>query len=153
MNCRRIFFIGAMFLLFIFQGSALAEMVSVKSDDINMRSGPGTNYSVKYTLGSGMPLEVISHSGDWLNIRDFEGDTGWVYKSTVNSTPHVVIKASKNSDTNVNIRSGPGTDNAIVATASSGVVFKKISEKDQWVQVEHEEGIKGWIYSNLLWGF
>jgi SH3-like domain-containing protein len=153
MNWKRFIFIGMLCPFFIFHSNAAAEMVSVKGEDINMRSGPGTAFSVQYTLGSGMPLDVIKRSRDWLNVRDFEGDTGWVHKKTIGSTPHVVVKGNRNSDVKINIRSGPGIENEIVATAAYGVVFRKLGEKDEWVHVEHAKGVEGWVYCNLLWGF
>lgn len=133
--------------------SVFAEMVSIKGDDINMRSGPGTNYSVLYKLGSGMPLEVIKRSDDWLQIKDFENETGWVHQTTVDQVPWVIVKANKNSTEQINIRSGPGLENKIVGKAFYGVVFKKLNEKKQWVEVEHDQGMKGWVDRKLLWGF
>lgn len=153
MNCRSFILSGTLSLFSIFQGNALAEMVSVKGEDINMRSGPGTYYNVLYKLGSGMPLDVIKRSGDWLNIRDFEGDTGWVHQNTVSSAPQVIVKANKNMQSQINIRSGPGIDHEIIAKAHYGVVFKKLGEEGQWVQVEHGPEVKGWIDRKLLWGF
>jgi SH3-like domain-containing protein len=128
-------------------------MVSIKGEEINMRSGPGTNYSVLYKLGSGMPLEVIKRSDDWIQIVDFENETGWVHQTTVDQTPWVIVKANKNSTAQINIRSGPGIENKIVGKAFYGVVFKKLNEKNQWVEVEHDKGVKGWIDRKLLWGY
>ncbi len=153
MNCKKIVLLGTLCLSYICQGNALAEMVSVKGEDVNMRSGPGTTYSVLYKLGTGMPLDVIKRSGDWLNIKDFEGETGWVHQVTVNSTPRVIVKVNKDSKAQINVRSGPGIENKIVAKAYYGVVFKKIGENGDWVQVEHDQGVKGWVARRLLWGF
>lgn len=153
MNRKKLLFFGTLCLSVLCHGNAPAEMVSVKGEDINMRSGPGTNYAVLYKLGSGMPLDVIKRSDDWLRVRDFEGETGWVHQVTVGSTPQVIVKANKGSGSQVNVRSGPGLDNKIVATAFYGVVFKKVGERDQWVEVEHDQGVKGWISRDLLWGF
>ena len=40
-----------------------------------------------------MPLDVINRSEDWLQIKDFEGDTGWVHQSMVMSDNPTVIAA------------------------------------------------------------
>ena len=153
MNCRNCFLIGSLFVQLTCHGIASAEMVSIKGDDINMRSGPGTNHPVLYTLGSGMPLDVINRSEDWLQIKDFEGDTGWVHQSMVMSdNPTVIVKANKDSTAQINVRSGPGTKNKIVGKAFYGVVFRKLGEKKQWVEGEDDGGVKGWIDRSLLWG-
>ncbi len=153
MNCKSFIFWGTLCLFSICQKNGFAEMVSIKGEDINMRSGPGTHYAVLYKLGSGLPLDVIERSGDWLKIRDFEGDAGWVHESTVCSKPYVIVMANKNSKSQINVRSGPGISNRIVAMAYYGVVFKKLGQEGQWVQVEHGPEVKGWIDSKLLWGF
>lgn len=144
--------IGTLLIQSIYSGICSAEMVSIKGEDINLRSGPGLNYPVVFLLGPGMPLDVIKRSGDWLQVRDYENDIGWVHKSTVNNTPTVIVKANKNSNGQVNIRSGPGIKNKIVGQASYGTVFRKGKEREQWVEVEHDQGLKGWIDRNLLWG-
>ena len=84
---------------------------------------------------------------------DFEGSTGWVQKNTINTTQHVVVRANKGTDNTINVRSEPSRKAGVVAQAKYGVVFKKLAKKGDWVQVEHGEGVTGWIESSLLWGF
>jgi len=152
MKCRNCLLIGSLFMQLTFHGVVSAEMVSIKGDDINMRSGPGTNQPVLYTLGSGMPLDVIGRSNDWLQVNDFEGDTGWVHQSVVSDNPTVIVKANKNSTSQINVRSGPSTKNKIVGKAFYGVVFRKLGVKNQWVEVEHDGGMRGWVDRRFLWG-
>lgn len=130
-----------------------AEMLSIAGDDVNMRSGPGTNYRIMWELGKGFPLQVLKRSGNWYRVRDFEGTIGWVHRSVVEKTPHMVVKVHKNSKTRINVRSGPGTKYRIVAKAYYGVVFKTLQQKNGWVHVQHEKGVKGWIKRSLLWGW
>lgn len=40
--------------------SALGQMGSIKGNKVQLRSGPGTNYSVKWEYGNGFPLKVLS---------------------------------------------------------------------------------------------
>lgn len=141
------------FILFIaFPTSILAEILSVKGDGINLRSGPSTAYSVKWEYGNGFPVEVIDEKGDWVKVKDFEEDTGWIHKKLLSQTSYVIVKANRNTDQKVNIRIAPGSDNEIIAKAFYGVVFKKLQYKSGWVKVRHESGVTGWISSNLLWG-
>ena len=153
MYFKRLLLLGILCLSLTCHDNALAEMVSIKGENINMRSGPGTNFEVLYKFGSGMPLDVVKCSGEWLNVKDFEGDVGWVHKSTVSTTPYMVVKANRNSRKNINIRSGPGTNNTIIGTAFYGVLFKTLEKKGSWIKVEHEQGVLGWVESSLLWGF
>ena len=50
-----------------------------------------------------------------------------------------------------NIRSGPGNDFKIVFVAEKGIPFKVVKRKGNWIQVQHADGDKGWIYKSLVW--
>lgn len=129
-----------------------AKMVSVARSKVNMRSGPGTHYPVIFELFSGYPLQVIKAKGNWLRVRDFENDTGWIYKPLTSRQPHLIVKKKI-----INIRKGPGIRNKIVGKAYYGVVFSTLkrigSAKDGWVQVKHSTGLVGWVKRSLLWGW
>ncbi len=134
-------------------GNSYAQMLSVTGDKVNLRSGPGLNYSVKWEYGNGFPLKVKTKKGKWLKVEDFERDTGWIFASLLEDTPHMIVKVNKNKDKKINIRSGPGTNYKVVGKAYYGVVFETIDQKKGWAKVEHESGLVGWIKRSLLWGF
>jgi SH3-like domain-containing protein len=140
-------------LLLFIPAAVTAKMVSVDGDNVNLRSGPGTKYSVKWKYGSGFPLRVLQEQGNWLKVEDFEGDTGWLFKKLTSRTGHMIVKVHKNQDTKINIRSGPGTKYKIVGKAYYGVVFKPIKQQNGWAHVKHDTGLEGWIKRSLLWGF
>lgn len=125
-----------------------AKMVSVSGNEVNLRSGPSTNYRVKWVLGKGFPLQVVRSKGKWLKVRDFENDTGWIYSPLTSTVPHLVVKRKI-----VNIRSGPGTNYRIVGKAKYGVVFRTLKRVKGWVKIRHEDGMTGWIARRLLWGW
>lgn len=136
-------------LLLLIAGIAQAnEMVSVDRPKVNMRSGPGTNHSILWELGQGYPLMIIGRQGNWLKVRDFENDAGWIYRPLVSKTPHLVVKSRI-----VNIRSGPSTRFRVVGQAKYGVVLRTLERSRGWVKVQHENGLSGWVSRELLWGW
>ncbi len=136
-------------LVLLLTSTAGARMVSVASDIVNMRSGPGKNYPVLWELGKGYPLKIIETRGNWIKVSDYENDKGWIYKKLVNRTAHLVVKNNI-----VNIRSGPGKDHKVIRQAKKGVVFKTMGKEKNWVRVFHDESkLTGWIKRNLLWGW
>lgn len=141
------------FLLVFNTGSALAKMVSINGNDINMRSGPGKKYKVIWKLGDGFPLKVLKYSGNWMRVQDFEGTIGWVHKGVVNRTPHMIVKVHKKTKKRINVRSGPGTNKRIVAKAYYGVVFRTLAQKSGWVKVRHGRKVTGWVKRSLVWGY
>lgn len=128
-------------------------MLSINGEDINMRSGPGTQHEALWVIGSGFPVETVSTKGEWLQVKDFEGSTGWVKKSMTRNTPHMIVKANKGTTEQINVRSEPNNKAKVVAKAHYGVVFKTLEKKGGWVKVEHGQEVTGWVEASLLWGF
>ncbi len=125
-----------------------AERVSISRDQVNLRSGPGTNHPAEWVLSKGYPLQVVQRRGSWLKVRDFEGDQGWVYRSLTNKTPHHVVKAER-----ANLRKGPGTQHARITTLNQGEVLRTRQKTARWVKVETTDGLSGWVARSLLWGW
>ena len=150
---KPLFIIVLLISLLFFVSPALAKMVSVVGDNVNLRSGPGTKYSVKWKYGRGFPLKVLKEKGGWLKVEDFEGDSGWLYEKLTSRNGHMIVKVHKNQNKKVNIRSGPSTKYKIVGKAYYGVVFKTIKQQNGWAHVKHDSGLEGWIKRSLLWGF
>ena len=132
--------------------SVAARMVAVKNNNVNMRSGPGLKKKVLWKLSTGFPLKVLKKSGKWLKVKDFEGTVGWVHKDVVNRTGHMIVKAQKNTNGKINIRSKPSTKSKVVAKAYYGVVFRTLQQQKEWVKVRHNT-VTGWVKRSLLWGF
>lgn len=138
----------------VFSASLLhAEMLSIKGDSVNLRSGPGVNFGILWEYGGGFPVQILEKKNDWIKTKDFEGDTGWVHKSLLVDHPHMIVKANRNKDEKINIRQGPSADNKIIGKAHYGVVFETVQQRSGWVKVKHESGLSGWISSVLLWGY
>jgi SH3-like domain-containing protein len=123
-----------------------AERLSVRTDIANIRSGPSTSDAVIWKVEKYHPLNVVHSQGDWCLFEDFEGDRGWIHRSLLAPTRTVIVKKNK-----CNVRSGPGTGNAILFTVDKGVPFKVLEEKGKWLYVVHADGDKGWIHRSLLW--
>ena len=147
------FFLLIFLILLLLPSSLLARMVSISGDNVNLRSGPGQNFSIKWKYGNGFPLQVLQEQGKWLKVEDFENDIGWLHSDLTSDVGHMIVKVNKGGEKKINIRSGPGTNYNIVGKAYYGVVFKTLKQENGWAQVKHESGLEGWIKRSLLWGF
>lgn len=134
----------AISLMTAFSGVA-AEYVSVNNDNVNLRSGPDTKYSVLYELPAGYPLKVVSRKGEWLKVSDFEKDQGWIYASLVSQTRYVIVTVKEG-----NVRSGPGVNYDKVGSVSREVILRQVKRDGDWVQVAHPK-LKGWLHRKLIW--
>lgn len=153
-SSKKITFLLTFFLFTLFSISpALAKMGSVKGVKVQLRSGPGTKYTAKWQYGDGFPFKIIGRKGKWVKIKDFENDTGWIYKKYISDTGHMIVKVNKGKKKKVNIRRGPATKYEVVGQAYYGVVFKTIEQNRGWAKIRHESGLTGWVKRSLLWGF
>ncbi len=130
-----------------------AEMLSVYGEKVNLRSGPGKKYLVKWEYGNGFPLMVVKKKDRWVKVKDFEGDSGWIHKNLLADKPRMIVKANRNKEKNINIRKSPGTKGKVVGKAYYGVVFTTLEQRSGWVKVKHDSGLEGWIKRTLLWGY
>ncbi len=135
-------------ILLCFSHFAEAKMVSANTNTVNLRSGPGTKYAIKWEYGKGFPLRVIGQKGRWYKVQDFENDVGWIYRSLVSNSSHMIVKRKV-----VNIRSTPSSRSKLLGKADYGVVFKTLKQQKGWAKIKHEKGLTGWVRRDLLWGW
>lgn len=134
--------------LFVVHASlCFAETVSIKTPEANIRSGPGMKYDVLWSVGQFYPLQVLSRTGRWYQVKDFEGDVGWIHRKLISPIPTVVVRARS-----AKVRSGPGTRYRVRFIAERGSAFELIKKMGKWIRVRHMDGDGGWIHRKLLWG-
>jgi SH3-like domain-containing protein len=132
-------------VFFIAEIAAAGEFVSVLKDGVNIRSGPSTKNDVLWEVFKDYPVEILQHQGDWVEVRDFENDKGWIYASLLSKEKTMIVKVET-----ANMRSGPTKDDKIIATVKKGVVFTPIEQKGNWIKVRYKKDITGWMYNTLL---
>jgi SH3-like domain-containing protein len=57
--------------------------VVTKNDACNIRSGPGTDNKIIFTVEKGIPFKVLKREGNWIHIEHADGDKGWIHKSLI----------------------------------------------------------------------
>jgi N-acetylmuramoyl-L-alanine amidase len=147
----------ALFLagLFTFTNSAFAD-TAVVADIINIRTGPGTDYSIIKQAGSGERFTILEQSGDWYCISLSTGQKGWLAGWLVNiekpqaATIQNTEQVAKVNSSSVNIRSGPGTGYEVIAQGVSGSVFPILGSSGEWYKISLSSGGSGWIAGWLV---
>ena len=151
-NLPNISLLFLLLVLFPFLENAYGEVLSVQGDKVLLRTSPDQKSKPLWEYGNGFPLEVLKRQDDWLMVKDFENDSGWIHKSKLQKSQQVIVKANKDENRAINIRSGPSTNNSIVGNAHYGVVFSVLEKNGVWLQIRHESGLSGWVKADLLWG-
>ncbi len=130
------------------------QMGVVTATSLNVRSGPGTNNNVLFTVKKNETVEIKDLSNGWYKIKNSLGKEGWAsstyiskYGNTSNS--EIITTTQKQTTTSVNFRNGAGTSYRIIATLPKGTKVEVISESSGWTKVKYD-GRLGYIASNYL---
>lgn len=127
----------------------LPRFVSLSSDEVFVRSGPGSRYPVKYVYRKkGLPVEVILEYEVWRKIKDFEGETGWVHQSLISGKRTGMVKDGEK----VALYQKPKKGSNEAAILEPRVVLDvDACEEDGWCEV-NAAGYKGWLERSHIWG-
>lgn len=145
--------IAALILALIVAPSlALAQTLYVgQSDDgyLNLRSGPGTRHEVLQRLDVGARVQVEETMGRWARVRLPSGATGWASLTYLEKAAPVVgppLFVAQTGDGYLNLRSGPGTDHAILRRMYPGDRLEPLGREGRWLHVRHVSGAQGWAF-------
>ena len=103
-------------------GLPVPRFVSLKSDRVNVRSGPNKDQEVRWVYTrAGMPVEITAEFENWRRIRDWEGAEGWVYHSLLSGKRSAVVVPTLKDDL-VPLYASPDAKSAETARLQSGVL-------------------------------
>ena len=126
----------------------LPRFVSLGSDEIYVRTGPGQRYPIKLVYKKkGLPVEVILEYEAWRKIRDQDGDIGWVHKSLLSGQRTGLIRA----EDMVSVYRKPKLDARLVAYIEPQTLGNISQCKQEWCEFE-SSGYKGWLQRKYVWG-
>lgn len=138
-------------------GQALPRFVSLKSDRVNMRSGPGLETPILWVYRrAGLPVEVLRESGDgWRQVRDAEGATGWVLQIMLSNRRTALVlpwEAKPGAaPPRIAVRAEQSSRAAAVAEIEAGVIANVTACDRAWCHVVVGD-IRGYVEKKTLWG-
>ena len=147
--------------------SAFAEDAEVVGNDVNLRSGPGTDYAIYECLPSGTVVTVTDRSNDeWYGVS-YNGYSGFIYASYLDVSPSAPAPAQTaepepapesvqrdggNGTLNamyVRFRSGPGTDYSVLGEYNSGTALTVTGSSGAWYAVVRSANLApGWRFAS-----
>ncbi len=126
----------------------LPRFVSLASDKVYVRAGPGSRFPIKWEFQKkGLPVEVILEFDTWRKIRDFDAQEGWVHQSLLSGRRAAIIKSQEM----VAVRRKPNETGRLVAKMEPGVVAEIDKCQESWCRLE-ASGYKGWVQRGFVWG-
>lgn len=128
-------------------GLPVPRFVSVGSDRVNVRHGPGEQYPIQWVfVRRGVPVQIIAEHDNWRRIVDSEGDRGWVHGNLLSSRRTVLITGEIRT-----LRRTPRDDARPVLRAEPGVLGELFDCQGGWCRVEIA-GRRGWLKGDDVWG-
>jgi SH3-like domain-containing protein len=125
----------------------LPRFVSLRSDQVNLRVGPGGNYPIQWVLiRKDMPVEILRVFEHWRMIRDWQGTEGWVHERMLTGKRAVVVKGAVRA-----LRRRPEAASPVVARAEPGVMGRLDECRGAWCRIEAGD-ITGWVERTDVWG-
>jgi SH3-like domain-containing protein len=123
------------------------RFVSLRSDKVNLRTGPGDRYPIEWVLTrKDMPVQIVAEFEHWRRIRDFEGTQGWVHERMLDGKRDIVVIGAVRP-----LRRQPVANAAVVARAEPGVVARLLECQGPWCRVDAGEAT-GWLRRDEIWG-
>ena len=132
-------------------GLPVPRFVSLKSDRVNVRSGPNKDQEVRWVYTrAGMPVEITAEFENWRRIRDWEGAEGWVYHSLLSGKRSAVVVPTLKTDL-VPLYESADAKSRETARLQSGVLGQLKSCNGLWCEFAGKN-FSGWIRQERLWG-
>jgi SH3-like domain-containing protein len=130
-------------------GLPLPRFASLRSDDVNFRTGPGTRYPIDWVYKRrDLPVEIEREFEVWRLVRAPDGTKDWVHQATLTGRRDVVVTGGERT-----LRSEASTTAAPVAKLQDGVILRVRScdAKSAWCRVQVGD-YRGWIRREEVWG-
>jgi SH3-like domain-containing protein len=128
-------------------GLPLPRFVTLRADEVNLRTGPGTRYPIDWVYQRrGLPVEIIDEFDTWRRIRDWQGTEGWVHQSMVQGQRGVLVTGKRHTLLRRPEAGAPG-----VAQVDAGVVGVLERCQGEWCEVT-AGGFTGWLPRDAFYG-
>ena len=129
-------------------GLELPRFVSLKSNEVNLRVGPSTNYPIELMyVTKNLPVEIIDEFDAWRKIKDHKETIGWLHKSLIQGD-RFVLTGYKN-DNDVDLYNRP--NGSIIGVIKKNNILDLKNCILYWCKVSHGD-ISGWVIKKNIWG-
>ncbi|WP_246187534.1 N-acetylmuramoyl-L-alanine amidase [Ornithinibacillus caprae] len=135
-----------------------ANEAIINVDNLNVRSGPGTNFGVVGQIHTDETYKIIQIDDEWVEIQ-LETGTGWVSREFITTkgdqeetSPSIPIEGEKSIEIvfeNTQIRNGPSTDYDIIDFVNKGTKLNVVAETEDWYQIENDS-VEGYVLKKLV---
>jgi SH3-like domain-containing protein len=127
----------------------LPRFASLRSDDVNMRAGPGTRYRIDWVYKRrDLPVEIEREFDVWRWVRDPEGIQGWIHQATLMGRRNFIVQKA-----DAALRSEANDTASAVALLKPGVIgrIRSCEASSEWCNVQ-AGNYRGYLRRQQFWG-
>jgi SH3-like domain-containing protein len=127
----------------------LPRFASLRSDDVNMRAGPGTRYRIDWVYKRrDLPVEIEREFDVWRWVRDADGIQGWVHQATLMGRRSFIVQKA-----DATLRSDVSDSARAVAILKPGVIgrIRSCQASSDWCEVQ-TGSYRGYLRRDQFWG-
>ena len=129
-------------------GLEIPRFVSLKSNEVNLRVGPSTNYPIELIyVTKNLPLEIIDEFDVWRKTKDHMGVIGWLHKSLIQGERFVLTGYSNDKD--VDLYNRP--NGSVIGAIKKNNILNLNNCILYWCKVSYGN-INGWVLKKNIWG-
>lgn len=131
---------------------ALPRFVSLKASRARLRSGPGTQYPIKWVyVAPNIPLEIVAEYDGWRKVRDWTSAQGWMHHALLSGRRTAIVSPWRDGLTYLREAASPDAD--VLANVEDGVLVDIGSCNGVWCNVVIDRlRLEGFIKQAVLWG-
>jgi SH3-like domain-containing protein len=130
-------------------GLPIPRFVSVRSDEVYLRAGPGMRYPIEWVYKRrDLPVEILREFDVWRLVEDPDGIKGWMHQATLTGRRSFMVTGA-----DATLRHDPQDTATAVAILKVGVIghLRSCPANSDWCQVQVGD-YRGYLKRSELWG-
>jgi SH3-like domain-containing protein len=130
-------------------GLPLPRFAALRSDEVNLRAGPGTRYPIDWVYKRReLPVEILREFEVWRLVQDPDGIKGWVHQATLTGRRSFLVTGA-----DATLRRDPNDAARAVAILKPGVIghLRSCQARSDWCQVQAGD-YRGYLKRGQFWG-
>lgn len=127
----------------------LPRFASLRSDEVNMRAGPGARYRINWVYKRrDLPVEIEREFDVWRWVRDPDGTQGWVHQATLMGRRSFIVQKA-----DATLRADASESARAVAILKPGVIgrIRSCPASSDWCDVQ-TGSYRGYLRRDQFWG-
>ncbi len=123
----------------------------VTTDNLNLRSGPGSSFGVITLIPRGTKIELTGQQQNGYLSVSWNGQSGWAHGDWITPDGAAPVPTGTATTTdNLNLRSGPATSYAALTVMPAGVTVTLNGQESNGFQSVTWNGTTGWAFAAYL---